>query len=265
MNQASIDQVRITHIGGPTALIEIGSLRILTDPAFEAAGFRYARGPIESLKQASPAIAVSELGSIDAVLLSHDQHMDNLDPAGRAYLPQAGRVLTTPAGAQRLGGNAQGVATWKTTTLVGADGLRVHVTATPARHGPPELEEAMGEVNGWILEWDGQQRGVLYISGDTVLFEKLQEIPRRYQVGTALLHFGAAHFDVLGPVHLTLTANEGAQFARVLGESTIVPIHYEGWAHLVEGRTAIEQAFADAGLEKRLRFLPFGQPVLIDA
>lgn len=63
-----------------------------------------------------------------------------------------------------MGGNAQGVATWKTTTLVGADGLRVHVTAAPARHGPPELEEAMGEVNGWILEWDGQQRGALYIS-----------------------------------------------------------------------------------------------------
>src|SRR5947209_11791128 len=116
MSQVSTDQVRITHIGGPTALIEIGSLRILTDPAFEAAGFRYVRGPIESLKQANPAIGVSELGSIDAVLLSHDQHMDNLDPAGRAYLPQVGYVLTTPVGAQRLGGNAQGIATWETTT-----------------------------------------------------------------------------------------------------------------------------------------------------
>jgi L-ascorbate metabolism protein UlaG (beta-lactamase superfamily) len=265
MSQTPSTPVRITHIGGPTALIEIGSLRILTDPAFEAAGFRYVRGPIESLKQTSPAIALSELGVVDAILLSHDQHTDNLDPAGRAYLPQAGRVLTTPVGAQRLGGNAQGVATWETTTLVGADGLRVHVTATPARHGPPELEEAMGDVNGWILQWDGQRRGALYISGDTVLFEKLQEIPQRYQVGTALLHFGAAHFDVLGPVHLTLTANEGAQFARTLGESTIIPIHYEGWAHLVEGRTAIEQAFAEAELEQHLHFLPFGQPVLIDA
>lgn len=265
MSQTPSTSVRVTHIGGPTALIEIGSLRILTDPAFESAGYRYARGPIETFKHTGPAIALSELGVIDAVLLSHDQHNDNLDPAGRAYLPQARRVLTTPAGAERLGGNAQGVATWETTTLVGADGLRVHVTATPARHGPPELEEAMGAVNGWILQWDGQRRGVLYISGDTVLYEKLQEVPLRYQVGTALLHFGAAHFDVLGPVHLTLTANEGAQFAHMLGEGTIIPIHYEGWAHFVEGRTEIEQAFANAGLEQRLRFLPFGQPVLIDA
>ena len=40
---------------------------------------------------------------------------------------------------------------------------------------------------------------------------------------------------------------------------------YEGWAHLTEGRAQIEQAFAAAGLEQRLRFLPLGQPVLIDA
>jgi L-ascorbate metabolism protein UlaG (beta-lactamase superfamily) len=263
MNQTPIP-VRITHSGGPTILLEIGSLRLLTDPTFDSAGTRYIHGPIESLKQTNPALAVAELGSIDAILLSHDQHSDNLDPAGRAYLPLAGCVLTTPAGAQRLGGNAQGIATWETTTLVAADGLCVHVTATPARHGPPELAEAMGDVNGWLLQWDGQQRGALYISGDTVLFEQLQEIPRRYRVGTALLHFGAAHFDVLGPVHLTFTANEGAQFAQELGESLIIPIHYEGWAHLVEGRAHIERAFAQAGLESRLRFLPFGQSVSID-
>lgn len=263
MKQTTVP-VRLTHIGGPTILIEIGSLRLLTDPTFEKAGFRYARGPIELLKQASPAVALSELGVIDAVLLSHDQHMDNLDPAGRAFLPRASKVFTTPSGAQRLGGNAQGLATWQTTTLQAADGLRVQITATPARHGPPELEEAMGEVNGWLLQWDGQQRGALYISGDTVLFEPLYELARRYQIGTALLHFGAAaHFDVLGPVHLTLTASEGAQFAQALGESLIIPIHYEGWVHLVEGRAAIEQTFAAAGLADRLRFLPFGQPVPI--
>jgi L-ascorbate metabolism protein UlaG (beta-lactamase superfamily) len=265
MSQTPSIPVRITHIGGPTALIEVGSLRILTDPTFEEAGYSYTRGPVGTLKQTGPAIALPALGVVDAVLLSHDQHNDNLDPVGRAYLPQVARVLTTPVGAQRLGGNAQGVATWETTTLVGADGLRVHVTATPARHGPPELAEAMGDVNGWILQWDGQQHGALYISGDTVFFEQLQEIPRRYQVGTALLHFGAAHFDALGPVYLTLTANEGVQLARMLGESTIIPIHYEGWTHFVEGHAEIERAFADAGLEKRLRFLPFGQPVLIDA
>jgi L-ascorbate metabolism protein UlaG (beta-lactamase superfamily) len=266
MSQASTLPVRITHIGGPTALIEIGPLRILTDPTFDPAGTRYVDGPYELVKKTGPACLPSELGEVHAVLLSHDQHIDNLDLAGRAFLPQVKHILTTPAGAQRLGGNAQGVPTWETVTLSGPDHLVVRVTSTPARHGPPELEEAMGAVTGWILQWDGQRHGALYVSGDTVLFEALQEIPQHFQVGTALLHFGAAADpEVLGPAHLTFTASEGALFTKALGKVTVIPIHYEGWAHLSEGRVEIEEAFAEAGLEKQLRFLPFGQSVRIDA
>jgi len=263
MNQAHINQARITHIGGPTALIEIGSLRLLTDPAFDPAGTQYIVGPKVTTKTTDPALALAELGSVDAVLLSHDHHNDNLDRAGRAYLPQVGQVLTTPAGAQRLGNNARGLATWETTELVGADGLRVRVTATPARHGPAKIKEVIGDVTGWLLEWDGQQQGALYISGDTVFYEDLAELGKRYRIGAALLHFGAAQVAVYGPYHLTLTAQEGVQLAKILGEATIIPIHYEGWAHFTEGRAEVEQAFSKAGLEQRLRFLPFGQPVSI--
>jgi L-ascorbate metabolism protein UlaG (beta-lactamase superfamily) len=266
MKQMRTLPVRITHIGGPTALIEIGQLRLLTDPTFDPAGSRYARGPLEAIKKTDPALTVSQLGAVDAVLLSHDQHVDNLDPAGRAYLPQAKRVLTTLAGAHRLDGGTHGVAPWETVDLNGRDGLHIYVTAAPARHGPPELEEVMGDVTGWIIEWEGQRRGAIYVSGDTVLFEELQEeIAQQYQIGTALLHFGAAHFDVFGPAYLTFTAAEGARFAKALGEAVVIPLHYEGWAHFTEGRAQIEQAFTAAGLEKQLRFLPLGQPVPIDA
>lgn len=264
MNQIPFDQMRLTHIGGPTVLIAIGHLRILTDPTFELAGYQYSAGPQVISKTTSPALLASALGSVDAILLSHDQHGDNLDPAGRAYLSQGKQVLTTPVAAQRLGGNALGVPTWETVNLRGVNGPEVRVTATPARHGPEEIQEATGNVTGWMLEWEGQRRGALYISGDTVLFEGLAAIARRYQVGVALLHFGAARAQRFGPAHITFTAAEGAQAASMLGEATIVPIHYEGWTHLTESRDEIEQAFTAAGLEKRLRFLPFGQPVSID-
>lgn len=264
MNRIPFDQIRLTHIGGPTVLIEIGQRRILTDPTFELAGYHYGAGPQIVTKTTSPALLASALGPIDAILLSHDQHGDNLDPAGRAYLSQVKQVLTTPAAAQRLGGNAHGVPTWEAITLSGVDGQDVRMTATPARHGPKELEDAIGNVTGWMLEWDGQRRGALYISGDTVFFEGLEEIARRYQVGVTLLHCGAARAQRFGPAHLTFTGAEGARAASMLGEATIVPIHYEGWTHLTESRDEIEHAFTAAGLEQRLRFLPFGQPVSID-
>lgn len=259
-----VDSVQITHIGGPTVLIEIGALRLLTDPTFEPAGYCYPAGPQDIVKTADPAIAASAIGPIDAVLLSHDHHGDNLDPAGRDVLAQARHTLTTPSGAERLGGDARGLADWETATVTGADGREVRVTAVPARHGPEAVKRLAGDVAGWMLEWDGQRSGALYISGDTVLYEGVEEVARRYRVGVALLHCGAARAQRLGPDPLTLTGIEAARLAEMLPDATIIPIHYEGWAHFSEGRDAIERAFAGSAAESRLRFLPLGQPVTIE-
>src|SRR6185437_17135404 len=102
--------VRLTHIGGPTVLIEVGGWRLLTDPTFDPPGRRYFFGwGTVSRKLAGPAVAADGLPPIDAVLLSHDHHGDNLDPAGRAVLPSAGVVVTTASGAARLGAGARGL------------------------------------------------------------------------------------------------------------------------------------------------------------
>src|SRR5471030_2176934 len=91
-------------IGGPTVLLGYAGLRWLTDPALSPPG-RY--GWLE--KTTGPALDADQLEPIDVVLLSHDQHPDNLDPDGRSFLPRATRVLTTTAGAQRLGANANAI------------------------------------------------------------------------------------------------------------------------------------------------------------
>ena len=86
----SLLPLRLTYIGGPTALLELAGLRLLTDPTFDPAGTEY-RTPIYTLrKTTAPAVAADALGPIDAVLLSHDHHFDNLDHAGRALLTHVG-------------------------------------------------------------------------------------------------------------------------------------------------------------------------------
>jgi hypothetical protein len=92
--------------------------------------------------------ASADLGRIDAVLLSRDQHPDNLDHSGRALLAEVPLTLTTPSGAGRLGGTAQGLAPWQTATLQRPGGGTVTVTAAPALHGPEGSEELTGEVTG---------------------------------------------------------------------------------------------------------------------
>jgi len=64
-----------------------------------------------------------------------------------------------------------------------------------------------------------------------------------------------------GLFHLTITAREAVECARAFANAAIVPVHFEGWAHFSEGRKDIAAAFADAGMEDRLRWLQPGHAV----
>ena len=248
-------------------LIEIGGWRLLTDPTFDGAGQKYNFGwGTSSRKLVDPAIAATEVGAIDAVLLSHDHHEDNLDPAGRALLPSAGAVITTASGAKRLGGAARGLEPWATTQLEAAGKPRLEVTATPCRHGPPLSHPIVGDVIGFALGWDGQEHGALWLSGDTVLYDGVREVAGRLPVDTALLHLGAVRFPITGPVRYTMTAREAVELSTLIRPRTTVPIHYEGWKHFKQGRAEIERAFADApeDIRRSIRWLPIGVGVELD-
>lgn len=67
-----------------------GQFRLLTDPAFDPPGTCSVPGRVLTKTAPSP-ISAGDVGRIDAVLLSHDQHVDNLDRAGRSFLDRATR------------------------------------------------------------------------------------------------------------------------------------------------------------------------------
>jgi L-ascorbate metabolism protein UlaG (beta-lactamase superfamily) len=242
-----VTEVHVTHIGGPTTLVEFAGWRLLTDPTFDPPGRRYAFGwGTSSLKLAGPAVAAADVGPIDAVLLSHDHHADNLDDAGRALLPAAGVVITTAPGAVRLGGDARGLVPWATTRLSAPGRPPIEITATPCRHGPPLSRPIAGTVIGFALRWSDQRHGALWISGDTVLYRGIHEVARRVDVGTAVLHLGAVRFPVTGPVHYSLTARGAAEVIRLIRPETVVPVHYEGWSHFSQGRAGVERELSAA-------------------
>jgi L-ascorbate metabolism protein UlaG (beta-lactamase superfamily) len=249
--------VKLTHIGGPTTLIEADGWRLLTDPTFDAPGRRYSFGwGAFSRKLAGPAIAPAELGPIDAVLLTHDHHDDNLDGAGRALLSSVPQVVTTAAGARRLGGAARGLVDWETTTLESPGRPAIEVTATPCRHGPAGLRFVFGDVVGFLLRWEGRS---LWISGDTVLYDGVREVGERASVDVALLHLGCVRFPVTGPLHYTLSAGEAVTLCRLVEPRVVVPVHYEGWKHFKQGRTDFERALDGApDVSARVRWLPPG-------
>jgi L-ascorbate metabolism protein UlaG (beta-lactamase superfamily) len=96
-----------------------------------------------------------------------------------------------------------------------------------------------------------------------VLYDGVREVGERLRVHTALLHLGCVRFPVTGPVRYTMTAREAVELCGIVRPRVVIPVHYEGWSHFKQGRTAVERAFARAPDEVReaIRWLPIGAPV----
>jgi L-ascorbate metabolism protein UlaG (beta-lactamase superfamily) len=251
----------ITLIGGPTALIEIDGFRLLTDPTFDAPG-AYPLPHVKLEKLAGPALSAEQIGLVDAVLLSHDQHADNLDHSGKDFLAKAKRVLTTEAGAKRLGGHVEGLAPWATTELTGQDGRGLTVTATPARHGPAGIEPLSGDVIGFVIASNKAGSCPIYISGDTTWFDGVAEVAKRFSCGVVLPFAGAA--QTRGPFHLTMDTNDTIETARAFGDAVIVPIHTDGWAHFRQSAQDLRATFDTLGFGQRLKLLEPGIATVIE-
>ena len=247
-----MSSLRITLIGGPTALIELDGFRLLTDPTFDPPG-DYPLPHVTLTKLSSPALALEQLGPIDAVLLSHDQHADNLDHSGQELLGKVGCVLTTKAGAGRLGGHTEGLAPWDTVEL-SKSGRSLRVTATPARHGPVGIEPFSGDVIGFVVESDNAPS--IYITGDTVWYAGVAEVARRFKPGVVMPFAGSA--KTRGPFHLTMDTNDVVETAHEFRDAVIVPVHHDSWAHFTQSGHDVEQTFAALGFASRLRMLEPG-------
>jgi L-ascorbate metabolism protein UlaG (beta-lactamase superfamily) len=251
------EEVRLTLIDGPTLLIEIAGFRILTDPTFDSPQI-YRSGAMSREKFNAPSIPADSLLPIQAVLLSHDHHGDNLDKAGRAFLPKADSVISTVGAAQRLGANTKGLAPWSSTTLTLPDDRALTITATPARHGPAGFDN--GEVIGFILSIGAAP--CMYISGDTVWYSGVAEVAQRFDVGLAVLFAGAA--QPKGPFNVTMNTNDAIEAAMAFPKARIVSIHNLGWSHYKQSQQDLVEAFSAAGLEERLLQLHPAVPATID-
>jgi L-ascorbate metabolism protein UlaG (beta-lactamase superfamily) len=245
-------------VGGPTTILDVGGLRVLSDPTFDAPG---PHGYLT--KTAGPAVADDQLGPVDLVLVSHDIHPDNLDDRGRDVALAAPLVLTTGSGAKRLGQPAIGLPPWTSHTVPRPDGGQLTVTAVPAVHGPEDAErDADGFVNceviGFVLS--GPDLPVIYVSGDNASIRTVTEIARRVPaVDAVVLHAGAAHVQSkFRDRPLTLDSVRAAAAAAILGAPMVIPAHYDGWTHFSQGRDDLARAFDDAGQSAQLRLTDHG-------
>lgn len=246
-----MNHVNLMHIGGPTVTLEMAGLTFLTDPTLDQpTSFPLPVGHVEKLS--APALSFDELrGVVDVVLLSHDEHPDNLDQAGRRLLTAVDRVISTPAAARRIPG-VVGLAPWAESRVEGPDGDIVTITAVPAHHGPAELDPILGEVSGFLLSAPGFP--TVYVSGDNERVENVVELARRVElIDLAVVFAGAPQLPQLtGSTVLGLTASGVLDVAELLPEAMLAVVHTEGWSHFTESRDDVERLVSARGLNGRV-------------
>lgn len=248
---AKAQQINVVYIGGPTVILEIEGVRFMTDPTLDGKGTIYKLGDLTLEKTLSPN--TSDIGKIDYVLLSHDQHQDNLDNSGRKLLKSVKKVFTTQEASENIDADAVGLIPWQSDTIITANQTEIIITATPARHGPAGTKHIAGTVTGFLITVKGDTEYQLYITGDTVFYEGVKEVAKKSNPQYVFTFAGAVlHWE---SIYMTMNDSDVVNTSFAFPNATIIPVHYEGWKHYTRDEKGIVQTFDLMGIRQKLMLL----------
>ena len=238
-DDGAADDGEVFFIGTATVLLRYGGFTVLTEPA----------------------LTTRELPPLDVIVLSH-HHGDHFDERAARELPKDVPIVTTSHAAKKLGRQGfrerRALDTWQTQVLRRGD-RELRVTATPARHAPVPLDKVLPPVMGSVLEFaeHGEPTLRLYVSGDTLVHDRLREIPRRCpDLHLALLHLGGTR--ILG-ITLTMDAQQGVEALRLLRPRHAIPIHYDDYTVFRSPLDDFRREVERAGLTTRVHYLDRGE------
>ena len=253
----------VFFIGNATVLIRYAGFTLLTDPTFvhrhEEVSIGYG---MHAKRLTDPALDIHELPPLDLIVLSHF-HGDHFDQVAERDLDKSLPIVTTGEAATELDSrgfsNARALATWEAQEFTKGDAT-LRITALPGRHGPGLTDLALPDVMGSLLEFQRTPDANpyrIYISGDTLIFDDLHEIPRRHaDIDLGLFHLGGT--KVLG-IMVTMDADQGLEALQLVNPRAAIPIHYDDYDVFTSPLSDFLDAAAGAGLEDKVQPIARGE------
>ncbi len=260
------DEVSLYFVGTATTVIRCAGFTVLTDPNFLHRGQRaYLGFGLSSPRLTEPALRVDQLPELDAVVLSH-LHGDHWDRVARRGLDRDLPIVTTPHASKRLQlqgfARATGLRTWGEQVLVRGD-RQLRVTAVPGRHAPGPLRKVLPPVMGTVLEFGpvaGAPHTRVYLSGDTLLYDAIAEIPRRFpELDAGVVNLGGTTLP--GGLVVTLDGETGADLVKLVDPAVVVPVHIDDYPVFKSPLSAFTAAMAARGLADKVRTVARGETV----
>jgi L-ascorbate metabolism protein UlaG (beta-lactamase superfamily) len=260
---ADFDKGSVYFIGNATALIHFGGLTILTDPAFLHKGEHvYLGHGIWARREVEPACQIADLPPIDVIVLSH-YHGDHFDDVAAQELDKKLPIVSTADAVEKLSAlgfqHGHPLETWESLEVHKGDAT-VTITAMPAKHATEEaVNELLMPVNGHLLDFSrkGDHLYRLYITGDTMLVDSLEDIPQRYpDIDLGLIHTGGTTFLV---TVVTMTGEQGVKAVEITKPRTAIPIHYNDFSVFLSGLDDFKKAAAASATDTKFVYLAHGE------
>jgi len=257
-----METASIYYVGNATMLILYRGITILTDPNFLNRGQRAHLGyGFTTRRKLQPSITFDQLPRIDLVLLSH-MHGDHFDHITQERLSKFVPIVTTPHAAAILKRKkfqkVFALETWDTIQVRKGD-AHLRIAAMPALHAEGVFSSLLPPVMGSLIDFEDEAQNPLYrmyISGDTVLYDGLREIPERYSnINMAVLHLG--HTRIFGKT-LTMDEDQGLELMRWLHPQVVVPIHFGDYTMFKSPLDNFKQAVRAAGMERKVHYVRHG-------
>jgi L-ascorbate metabolism protein UlaG (beta-lactamase superfamily) len=217
---------------------------------------------LKTTRLTNPALNITDLPPLDFVILSHF-HGDHFDLVAIRELDKSLPIITTPHAAEELKAHgfnrAEKLEKWESVIYKKGD-IRLTITATPGRHGPLPVSICLPQVMGSILDFqtkNGDHLFRVYITGDTMVFDDIKEIPKRHSnIDLALLHLGGT--TVMGLV-VTMDSKEGLKMLKIIDPRKAIPIHYNDYDVFKSPLSDFQNEVRQAGLENRVHYLSHGE------
>jgi L-ascorbate metabolism protein UlaG (beta-lactamase superfamily) len=258
---ASVQGLRLTHIGHATTLLQVDGLNILVDPVYaeRASPFTWT-GP---RRHTPPAVALGDVPKLDVVLVTHN-HYDHMDPRTIAAIWRRDQPrMILPLGnngflrKQNASIHMEATDWWQELEL----SPQVKVTMVPSYHWSSrkigDYRKALW--GGYVLETSA---GNVYLAGDTAyrdgtIFREIQQRWKRFVV--ALLPIGAyAPRYFMQPQHTS--PEEAVQIALDCNTAVALGIHWGTFPLSDEPYAEPAERF-NAALSQRTDGVLTGQPL----
>lgn len=262
--EADFQKGSILFVGTATVVLRYAGFTILTDPNFLHAGDHVHLGyGLTSERLTNPALDIEQLPPVDFCVLSH-YHGDHFDRIAEERLRKDLPIITTEHAASELKDKgftaAVALDTWDAVNVSKGD-ARARLTSMPGKHGPSVTEFFLPPVMGSMLEFGREDAGRtslrLYITGDTLVHDDLNEIPKRYpDIDLALFHLGGTR--IMG-VLLTMDAEQGVEAIRIVNPREVIPIHFNDYDVFKSPLEDFKRAVEAAGFANRVRYLSHGE------